>query len=288
MTSTLKIVVMSVVFSTGLIGAEPPRHSHPVHHTRKAPVIDGKLDDVCWKKAKPVQAFHPHGEKGKKAEPPPLTARYAWDERYLFIGYEVKDSSIVAIGTGKEDGPPNNRRPQSVEYLPKKNLDLVEFFISFGSNRFFWEIHHNADNHLNDLWIELPTARELAKIPKPSYKHVTFHRDRYVGDEDSFTVKRAVRLKSKADNRPSSINDESDVDAGYTGEIRLPWAGLGAPKKFRKPNGEYSLEGKRLPILAVVLNGNDGQAKYHSSGSDLPPLMYHYSTRLWPLYELTE
>ncbi|SVE15317.1 uncharacterized protein METZ01_LOCUS468171, partial [marine metagenome] len=174
MTSTLKIVVMSVVLSTGLIGAEPPRHSHSVHRASKAPVIDGKLDDACWKKAKPVQAFYPHGENGKKAEPPPLTARYAWDERYFFIGYEVKDSSLVAIGTGKEDGPPNNRRPQSVEYLPKKNLDLVEFFISFGSNRFFWEIHHSADNHLNDLWIEMPTAAELAKIPKPSYKHVTF------------------------------------------------------------------------------------------------------------------
>ena len=288
MIRTLKIVVMSVVLSTGLIGAEPPRHSHPVHHARKAPAIDGKLDDACWKKAKPVQAFHPHGEKGKKAEPPPLTARYAWDEGYLFIGYEVNDSSIVAIGTGKKDGPPQNRRPQSVEYLPEKNLDLVEFFISFGSNRFFWEIHHNAANHLNDLWIELPTAAELAKIPKPSYKHVTFHRDRYVGEEDSFTVKRAVRLKSKADKKSSTINDESDFDTGYTGEIRLPWAGLGAPAKFRKPDGGFNMQGRRLLVLAVILNGNGGEAKYHSSGENPSPLMYHFSARKWPRYELTE
>ena len=282
------ISCLATAWSTGLIVAEKAPGTQPIFKADEAPVIDGKLDDSCWKKAKAVQAFFPHATKDVKTEPPPLNAWYAWDEHYLFIGYRANDSSLVALGTGKEDGPPENRRQQSVEYDPKRNLDLVEFFISFGSKRFFWEIHHNAANHLNDIWIEMPTAAELAKIEKPNYKHVGFRRERIVSDEKSFTVRRAVSLLPNADKKSSTINDESDVDTGYTGEIRLPWAGLGAPGKFRKPDGGFDMQGKRLIVLAVVLNGNGGEAKYHSSGENLPPLMYHFSLRKWPRYELTK
>ena len=217
-----------------------------------------------------------------------MTARFAWDERYLYIGYEVNDTNLVAIASGRESGPPGNRRPMSEEYLPEKKLDLVEFFISFGSVRTFWEIHHNAANHLNNLGIELPSAEALAKIPKPSYKDVTFHRDRYVDDDGAFTVARAVQLKPRADGRPSTVNDPSDRDTGYTGEIRLPWAGLGAPAERRRGDGSYDLTGLRLPLLAAVLNGNTGDAVYHSSAPYLPAIMFHFSVALWPRYELVE
>jgi hypothetical protein len=214
-----------------------------------------------------------------------MTARFAWDERFLYIGYEVNDTNIVALGTGRESGPPGNRRPMSEEYLPEKNLDLVEFFISFGSARNFWEIHHNASNHLNNLWIELPTPEALAKIAKPSYKDVTFHRERYVGDDGAFTVARAVRMKPRADGRDSTVNDPSDRDTGYTGEIRLPWAGLGAPAERRRAEGGFDMIGLRIPMLAAVLNGDKGEAIYHSSAPNLPRLMFHFSVAHWPRYE---
>lgn len=260
----------------------------PIYRASVAPVIDGKLDDPCWKQAVPVAVAFPFAAPGQRTQPPPVTARFAWDERYLYIAYEVNDTNLVAIASGRESGPPGNRRPMSEEYLPEKKLDLVEFFISFGSVRTFWEIHHNAANHLNNLGIELPTAEALAKIPKPSYKDVTFHRERYVDDDGAFTVARAVQLKPRADGRPSTVNDPSDRDTGYAGEIRLPWAGLGAPAERRRADGSYDLKGLRLPLLAAVLNGNTGDAVYHSSAPYLPTIMFHFSVALWPRYELVD
>lgn len=108
------------------------------------------------------------------------------------------------------------------EYLPEKHLDLAEFFISFGSVREFWEVHHDAGNHMNNLMIELPSAEALAKIPKPGYKDVTFHRERFVTDDGAFAVARAVQFKPRKDGKPSTVNDPADRDTGYTGEIRLP------------------------------------------------------------------
>ena len=287
-TAALALLVFVAGLSFASAADAPASALTPIYRAKTAPVIDGKLDDACWKNAVVVVANHLYAAPGQRTQPPPLVARFAWDERFLYIGYEVNDTNIVALGTGRESGPPGNRRPMSEEYLPEKHLDLVEFFISFGSTQVFWEIHHNASNHLNNLWIELPSAEALAKIPKPSYKDVTFHRDRYVDDDGAFTVARAVRLKPRADGKPSTVNDPSDRDTGFTGEIRLPWAGLGAPASKRRANGGYALGGTRLPMLAAVLNGNGGQAVYHSSAPDLPKLMFHFSAALWPKYQLVE
>lgn len=260
----------------------------PVYRAKTAPVIDGKLDDACWQNAIVVVANHLYAAPGQRTEPPPLVARFAWDEHCLYIAYEVNDTNLIALASGRESGPPGNRRMTPEEYLPEKGLDLAEFFISFGSVREFWEIHHDAANHMNNLAVELPTAEALAKIPKPSYKDVTFHRERFVTDDREFTVARAVQLKPRKDGKPSTVNDPSDRDTGYTGEIRLPWAGLGAPAASRGANGSYALSGTRLPILAASLNGNRGEAVYHSSAPHLPRLMFHFSVALWPKYVLVE
>ena len=277
----------------------------PVYRAKTAPVIDGKLDDACWQNAVVVVANHLYAAPGQRTEPPPLIARFAWDERYLYIAYEVNDTNLIALASGRESGPPGNRRMVPEEYLPEKHLDLAEFFISFGSVREFWEIHHDSANHLNNLAVELPTAEALAKIPKPSYKDVTFHRQRFVGDDGTFTVARAVQLKARAGGKVgnaakagpgdksatsplSTVNDPADRDTGYTGEIRLPWAGLGAPAAQRRADGSYALAGTRLPILAASLNGNRGEATYHSSAPHLPRLMFHFSVAVWPRYQLVD
>ena len=265
--------------------AVPPT---PIYRAKTAPIIDGKLDDACWKNAVVVVANHLYAAPGQRTEPPPLIARFAWDERYLYIGYEVNDTNLIALASGRESGPPGNRRMTPEEYLPEKHLDLAEFFISFGSVREFWEVHHDAGNHMNNLWIELPSAEALAKIPKPSYKDVTFHRERFVADDGEFTVARAVQLKPRKDGKPSTVNDPADRDTGYTGEIRLPWAGLGAPNSQRRADGSFNLASIRLTLLAASLNGNGGQAVYHSSAADLPKLMFHFSVALWPKYVLKD
>jgi len=280
----VKSIVLSLVFASLFArGASPSSRVTPISQTVSAPIIDGILNDPCWKQTKPIPVIYPHDGSGKAPDPVPMNTWMTWDSHYLYLAYEVNDTNLVALGTGRKTGPPKNRRPQSLEYAPEKNLDLAEFFISFGNGQFFWEIHHNAANHLNTLWIEIPSSDRLAKIEKPVYRHVTFHRDHYLPDRRTHTLKRAVQLKKKANNQPSILNLSTDRDTGYTGELRLPWAGLlfNQPKKKVSPQLKFSL-------LAVNLNGNKGKATYHSSGANLPALMYHFSVANWPLYKLAE
>lgn len=254
----------------------------PIYRAASAPVIDGRLDDVCWKNAQLIRVIHPHDPKRKMPAKPPMTAKLAWDANYLYLAYEVIDSDIVALGTGRQTGPADNRRPQAVEYAPEKNLDLVEFFIAIDSHRFFWEIHHNAANYLNTLWVQLPSAVELAKLSKPGYRHIRFHRDRHLPDDGSRTLRRAIYLLPKANARPSTPNEPNDRDSGYSGELRLPWRALASHPKIAPKTGET------LSLLAVNLNGLNGQAIYHSSGKQLPSLMYHYSAAKWPTFILVD
>ena len=283
----MKTIVLSLVLAPLLAsGAKPSRKSDPILRAVSAPIIDGRLNDTCWEQANPLPVVYPHGGTGKTTDPVPMKAWMTWDTHYLYLAYEVNDTDLIARGTGRKTGPPKNRRPQSVEYAPEKNLDLAEFFISLGGSQFFWEIHHNAANHLNTLWIEIPTPAKLAKIEKPAYRHVTFHRNRYLPDQGIHTLQRAVHLKDKSTNQPSTFNQPSDRDSGYSGELRLPWAGLLFNRSTK--NDTPQLKDRTLSLLAVNLNGNKGKATYHSSGTNLPPLMYHFSVTKWPTYKLVE
>ncbi len=283
----MKSIVLSLVFVSLFVrGASPSSRVTSISQAVSAPIIDGMLNDPCWKQTKPIPVIYPHDGSGKAPDPVPMTTWMTWDSHYLYLAYEVNDTNLVALGTGRKTGPPKNRRPQSLEYAPEKNLDLAEFFISLGNGQFFWEIHHNAANHLNTLWIEVPSPDQLVKIEKPVYRHVTFHRNHYLPDQGTHTLKRAVQLKKKANNQPSILNLSTDRDTGYTGELRLPWAGLlfnQPPKKVRS-----QLKDLKLSLLAVNLNGNRGKAAYYSSGSGIPKLMYHFSSHKWPVYRLVD
>ena len=283
----MKSIVLSLVFVSLFVrGASPSSRVTSISQAVSAPIIDGMLNDPCWKQTKPILVIYPHDGSGKAPDPVPMTTWMTWDSHYLYLAYEVNDTNLVALGTGRKTGPPKNRRPQSLEYAPEKNLDLAEFFISLGNGQFFWEIHHNAANHLNTLWIEIPSSDRLVKIEKPVYRHVTFHRNHYLPDQGTHTLKRAVQLKKKANNQPSILNLSTDRDTGYTGELRLPWAGLlfnQPPKKVRS-----QLKDLKLSLLAVNLNGNRGKAAYYSSGSGIPKLMYHFSSHKWPVYRLVD
>jgi dienelactone hydrolase len=252
----------------------------PVYRAAETATIDGKLDEPLWKAAEPILVDRPHGRAGVIAEQPPLVVRLAWDERYLYIGYEVRDTQLVALGTGKEVGPAGNRREAAVEYAPEKHLDLVEFFVSpGGSLTRFWEVHHAAGNQLNTHWCVVPSQQEWRKLVKPAYGDVHFDRERYIDDDGNARVARAVALLPADGGQPSTVNRPDDLDTGYTGEIRLPWVGLGAGDRKAAPGSE-------LRLLAAVLNGNGGQARYWSS-SELPSRMFHFSASRWPQYRLS-
>ena len=278
--------------------ADEPAKPEPVYKTETPLVIDGKLDEPAWQKATPIAADFELSKTGVKSETQHMIVKYTWDDHYLYLGYETFDANLVAVGKDEKQGPPGNQRQSCEIYDAKKDgakVDVVEFFVSFGDEHFMWEIHQNALNQFNDiLCVAVDPAWPIAKTAMSTYD-IIFAPNEYLADEGEYTVKMAVHLKPKADGQPSTVNDSSDTDTGYTGEIRLPWRSIGAPTAAatwieRKPEprlpGPWKMAGQTVSILAVVQDG-DLKERYHHSSPTKKPGWFHKSQPDWPRYQFT-
>jgi hypothetical protein len=286
-----------------LPAADPPPNDKPAPIPKaEQPIkIDGVLDDAAWKDAPVVEVNYIWSKVGQRSDQPRMRVRYTWDDNYLYIGYETFDKNLIAIGTGEKEGPKNNQREGAV--IGRDGADIVEFFISFGDPNFFWEVHHNALNQFNDIWcVVVDDKWPIAKSTINRFG-IQFHTHEFINDdtEAGHTLAMAVKPKPKADGKPSTVNDPSDEDTGYTGEIRLPWFGLGAPmkaeshiqvktddpKKMKNIHGPWKMAGEEMRILAVVQDGDvkDHAGYFHSSPTK-PGSWFHKDSHHWPKYVL--
>ncbi|MGB8356017.1 MAG: sugar-binding protein [Chthoniobacteraceae bacterium] len=283
---------------TAALGADPdaktPKLVPPakIFKTASPVVIDGQLDEPCWQQAVSIPVDYASGKIGVKSDSPCMTVKYTWDDHYLYIGYETFDSNLVALGSDVWKGPPGHLRQGCEIYKAKSKVDVVEFFISFGDEHFFWELHHNALNQFNDIWcVKLDPKWPIAKTTMASYG-IIFNREQWVADDGEYTVAMAVKLKPKADGQPSTVNDPTDTDTGYTAEIRLPLRSIGVPVSAatwidKKPGpripGPWKMAGQTISVLAVVQNG-DLKDRYHDSSSTAKFDWFHNGEPSWPRY----
>lgn len=291
--------------TVGLLSADdklPDTKPAPIYKAEEPIKIDGVLDDPAWKTATPIDVVYVWGKVGEKSKEPRMIARYTWDDHYLYIGYETFDKNLVALGTGEKKGPKDNQREVCMISHPTEKVDVVEFFVSLGDPRFFWELHHNAANHFSDIFCIV--SDDAWPIGKSTLFRFGIHfgtQNYLVDDADGGrTLARAVKLKPRADGKPSTVNDPSDEDTGYTGELRLPWIGLGAPltsetmvpveptkpgEKKRNVHGPWKMAGQQLMILAVVQNADTKEHYFHSSPTK-PGGWFHKGSEHWPKYLL--
>ena len=230
-----------------------------------------------------------------------MKAWFTWDDQYLYIGYETFDKNLVALGSGEKKGPKDNQTEVASIAHPEKKVDVVEFFLSFGDPQMFWEVHHNALNHFNDIFITVVDPNRPIAKSMLFFDGIRFGTRELIDDdpEAGATRKFAVKLKPKADGKPSTVNDSGDEDTGYIGELRLPWYGLGAPRErsttrtveeaSRKRNlrGPWKMAGQEMRILAVVQDGDVENHYFHSSPTK-PGGWFHKGTEHWPRYVLQE
>lgn len=258
--------------------------------------VDGLLDEPCWKEARPTLIKYVFGKLGVVTPKPQMIARFTWDDHYFYIGYETFDENLVAVGKDEMQGPKGNKR-QCCEIWssdPKPMIDVVEFFITFGDEKFFWEIHHNAANQFNDVLIirNLPAWKKFRSFQ--TMWDIYFGHQEYIQDEEEYTLKMAVRMKPKADGTPSTVNDDSDTDTGYTAEIRVPWFGINTPLRCRAMNefppeeggkrpirkpGPWQMNGQEIWICAVYQNPDRKDRYFHSSPLIRGGWFHHNVTR---------
>ena len=280
-------------FAWGAEKAPAPAPAGRIYKTVQPVTVDGRLDEACWRRAEAIPVHFILGKTGEPAKELPMTVRYAWDDYYLYIGYEVFDVNLVTQGTGKMQGPDDNRREGCELGRGDELYDLTEFFISFGDRHFFWELHHDASNHFNDVWINSfePDWPANQGVRWGIY----FASEEFVRDDADKRVAMTVAMKPGADGRPSTVNDASDRDTGYTAEIRLPWGGIGAPMALKSESHipfvqfdpVWKMAGREIWLMAVV-QMNDGHFRYCHSSPTAPGGWFHKLVDYWPRYTLVE
>jgi HEAT repeat protein len=286
---------LGLVLSTACIAEDKPVDDppSPMVKAEGEVVIDGALDEAFWKKAEVIRGDYVNSKKGVLSDEPHLSVKYAWDEHYLYIGYETFDKNLIAKASGIKDGPEKNKRDGCEIWSPdpKEKVDVVEFFISFGDEHFFWEIHHNALNQFNDVWCtSVDPSWPIAKSSMSNWG-ILFNYHESIADDGDFTTAMAVKLKPKADGTTSTVNKSDDEDTGYTAEIRLPWGGIGAPASAKpdakKKETDWKMDGQKIQVLAVVQDG-DLKERYHHSAPKRSGDWFHKTVPLWPKYVLSK
>lgn len=303
-----RTIVIALALATALVAQDkkvedkaPAAPVTSLFKTDKPITIDGVLDEPAWKQAAPVEAVYAYGKAGDKREPR-MVARYTWDDHYLYIGYETFDKNLVAVSSGVKKGPRTNQRDGCLIAHEKEPVDVVEFFVCLGDLHFFWELHHNAANQFNDIFCIVADDAWPIKKSNQFRFGIHFGTDEVLRDDEPAgkTLAMAVKLKPKADGKPSTVNDSSDVDTGYVGELRIPWLGLGADVdretfvtveptepggKKRSMHGPWKMAGQQLKILTVVQDGELKEHYLHSSPT-LQGGFFHQNAKHWPGYVL--
>ena len=273
-----------------VVGEEKPEAASaettplPVRKALKPVVIDGMLDETCWKSATPVRVEFAYGKQGVKSESLPAMVYYAWDYEYLYVGYETFDASLRAAGTGEEDGPRGNRREAAD--IGGSN-DVFEIFVSFNDPHFFWEIHHNALNNFSDIWVTVAPKDWPLYSSSRAYQGIIWAKEEHLaeGERDQAVLKATVRLKPKKDGKPGTINQGEDIDTGYVGELRLPWKSLGAPREWLNTS-QPKMEGQTIVLFAAVQDGDKTPRYHHSSPNQKITGFFHLEAAGWPSYRL--
>jgi len=185
-------------------------------------VIDGDLSD--WPRtSKAITVTDRVINQGGKERPlsdNEISCRSAWEEGFLYLAFEVKDTKLNAVRT---------ERDHKELYLD----DMVEFLFDPMQQRANQWLPDDIVYHINILG----TVKDDRGVTSGDRK-----------DKDiawNGVAKYALRLKG-------TLNDDNDVDEGYILEVAVPWEELGITPietltlGFNFANGDNDGKGRQL------------------------------------------
>ncbi|MDG3003928.1 carbohydrate-binding family 9-like protein [Paludisphaera mucosa] len=217
-TAVLILLAAGLSGAAGRAVAEPPvTREAACSWAAEPPKLDGKLDDACWRDAKPITDFAAFwlGEPRSGAK-----ALLAWDDQALYYAAEMADAELRAYGSERND------------HLWEG--DVFEMFFKPREDKpAYYEFQANPRG----------VVFEVAFARRGSLGH-TFREEPILGN------KAVVALKGTLD-RPG------DVDEGWAVEGRIPWSAFaptgGKPQagdawKFALCRYDHGPEGTK-PVL---------------------------------------
>lgn len=166
--------------------SQPTPLVYECHRTARPIVIDGKLDDPAWKKAKWTSDFVDIEGDAKPRPRFRTRVKMLWDDEYLYIGAELEEPEVKAALTEHD----------SVIF---RDNDFEVFVKPLPETKSYYEFEMNALNTGWDLF-----------LPKPYLEQ-----GKADNSWDIAGLKTAVAVQG-------TLNDASDKDRGWTLEIAYP------------------------------------------------------------------
>lgn len=202
------------------------------------PVIDGNLSDGAWATAASTGAFVDVGSGRERGDSwPKGTALLIWDDTFLYMGFTVQDKTIRG-GFPKDAKDPHLWERDTIEIMIDPDGD--------GDNKDYYEVQVSPQNLVFD------TQYDGYNFPNGGGRGPFGH------EEWSAGLESAVALDG-------TIDDDSDVDKGYTVELKIPWASLAKAKRSPPAPGDVW----RMNFYAMQNNGGVawspilGQGNFH-------------------------
>jgi Carbohydrate family 9 binding domain-like len=191
------------------------------------PTIDGRLDDAAWQNAARVGPFV---DVGSGRENPGLpvqgSARLLWDDRFLYVGMQVRDAKVRG-GFSKDMHDPHLWERDTVELMIDPDGD--------GDNKDYYEIQVNPQN------LAFDTQYDDYNSPNGNGKGPFGHEEWSAGLTSAVVVH-------------GTLDDDSDVDQGYTVEMKIPWA------SFTKAKAAPPVPGTSWRMNFYAMQNNGGVA----------------------------
>ena len=188
--------------------------------------IDGRLDEPAWRDAKGTGPFVDVGSGRDTTAQPSGNARLLWDDQFLYAGFEVSDRRV------------HGGWPQGAKDPHLWEKDTVEIMIDpdgDGDNKDYYEIQINPQNLVFD------TQYDDYNAPNGNGRGPFGH------EEWSANLTSAVIVHGTIDN-------DADVDQGYTVEAKIPWA------SFTKASHAPPLPGSTWRMNFYAMKNNGGTA----------------------------
>ncbi|TMU57298.1 carbohydrate-binding family 9-like protein [Flagellimonas algicola] len=200
-----------------------------VSRTSEAIAVDGKMEESAWKKteARTLNYFY-RAEKPDDSQQ--TTLRMLWDTTKLYVFFEMKDKFLTVRET-ERDGEP---------YLD----DCAELFLITAPDsldtHFGYELNLNKASNDFIYFNNFHDGKDLAFRPyNPVFEaEVTYN---------------------------GTINDNSDIDIGWTMELAIPLANFGSLGKVVPVAA-----GNQWAFLAVRQDRNDAEGSRRSTSTIFP------------------
>jgi hypothetical protein len=207
--------------------------------------IDGKLDEESWKKAAWTDYFVDIEGNAKSAPRYKTRAKMLWDEKYLYVGAEIHEPNVWATLLQRDT-------------VIFRDNDFEVFIDPNGSTQPYFETEINALGTVWDLLLRAP-YRDVDKAAVNAW--------------DIKGLKVGVSLQG-------TLNDQSDVDSGWTAELAFPWVVLGecalegAPPK---EGSQWRVNFSRVEWRTEVVGGTYMKETDPITGQTLPEYNWVWS-----------